>query len=486
MSGLPTAGFEQSAPVAMPSAAGARDSKAKGDNAGAKSQFGALVDKMAEGAASVAKMSGQFDQQAGAPGSNGVQASAMTGTASTSGSARMFGLPSDIIAALTAQSLADSASTAAPLQTTGIPRPAPVAPMPFATGATAGQAMGIVNTEADAPDASTNELVANSSQTQSPVSPPRSPDVMTAIASMLKGSGKPEQTSTAQAAVASGRAKSKDAAPDAVAPATTAQQIPVAVAAMHVAATTQVSQDRGQESVGVVSEQPLASGTMAPVTLLVPGRSDVASESIETLPQASTPALRLSDVKTVAVETHMMPVMTPPPALQIADAVIGDLNAQAASAPMATSTAIPVQANTPQPMRVLQISLEPPGLGQVTVQMRLTDGRLDLEVHSSGHDTLRVIEADKDKLTASLTSAGYSLDKLVMDVSASQSGTAGGQGGSASSYSQGDAAGRGSFSGNQNQNPGGGSASQGEAGSWSGVDGKEDRTGASGAGGLYL
>ena len=74
MSGLPTAGFEQSAPVAMPSAAGARDSKAKGDNAGAKSQFGALVDKMAEGAASVAKMSGQFDQQAGAPGSNGVQA----------------------------------------------------------------------------------------------------------------------------------------------------------------------------------------------------------------------------------------------------------------------------------------------------------------------------------------------------------------------------------------------------------------------------
>ena len=193
------------------------------------------------------------------------------------------------------------------------------------------------------------------------------------------------------------------------------------------------------------------------------------------------------DIKAISLETHMPPVASPLPALQIANAVITDLNAAVAT-DTSTSVQTPAtgQIDTSQPMRLLQLSLEPPGLGQVMVQIRMTDGKLALELRSSGHETLRVIEADKDKLVTSLTNAGYSLDKLVMDVAPNQTGSTENQSGSMTPSGQSGSTGNNTSPGGSNRNTGDGNPSQGGHGMRNGSDAQADRNNANGTRDLFL
>lgn len=70
--------------------------------------------------------------------------------------------------------------------------------------------------------------------------------------------------------------------------------------------------------------------------------------------------------------------------------------------------------------QVLHLQLEPEGLGAVSIRMRLSGDRLDLEVEAAHADTTRRIADDSDLLVAKLRSAGYATDHVVVRVAEPQ------------------------------------------------------------------
>lgn len=65
-------------------------------------------------------------------------------------------------------------------------------------------------------------------------------------------------------------------------------------------------------------------------------------------------------------------------------------------------------------VQTLRLQLDPETLGKVTVRMRLSGTRLDLEVEADELETVRLIGKDKGLLSGKLRSAGYALDGLVI------------------------------------------------------------------------
>ena len=75
----------------------------------------------------------------------------------------------------------------------------------------------------------------------------------------------------------------------------------------------------------------------------------------------------------------------------------------------------PVDSGTP--VRVLHIQLQPADLGTLTVKLSLRDQMLDVKLEAAEHRTARLLEADREKLTEILRSAGYSLDGVTVQIS---------------------------------------------------------------------
>jgi hypothetical protein len=126
-------------------------------------------------------------------------------------------------------------------------------------------------------------------------------------------------------------------------------------------------------------------------------------------------------------ETHFSPTMPQSPAMQIADRITGEI--YGASAPEVTTAASSQRAahgaeGSSSTVKVLQLRLDPPELGALTVRMSLKQGVLALQVEATRPETAALIERDRDALIGLLRTAGYSVDGLTVQMAPSTNNSA--------------------------------------------------------------
>jgi chemotaxis protein MotD len=132
------------------------------------------------------------------------------------------------------------------------------------------------------------------------------------------------------------------------------------------------------------------------------------------LPHAQTQPV--ATVSVVAQETHAVPVMRLTPVQQIADSIVsaaGGAQSAKLAGPVAPLAPPPGQAKL-QPLQVLNVTLDPPGLGAVSVKMRLTGAKLDLQIEVSQKEIVPLLDKEGDSLSSSLQSSGYTIDNLTI------------------------------------------------------------------------
>ena len=127
----------------------------------------------------------------------------------------------------------------------------------------------------------------------------------------------------------------------------------------------------------------------------------------------SDPEILLNtSVIVLRTETHLPPVTPTTPLHQIISAIAGPdgLGAQAepAAAGAADATTSPLPER--QLVRTLDIRLEPPDLGSVTVKLRLSGQHLALQISADTVTTAQSLDQDRDTLASLLRHNGYTTE----------------------------------------------------------------------------
>jgi flagellar hook-length control protein FliK len=110
---------------------------------------------------------------------------------------------------------------------------------------------------------------------------------------------------------------------------------------------------------------------------------------------------------------------TPPPMQQVFQKLLSELPAPSAPAPAPASSGAafgPVWREPfgGQPLRSLDIALEPAGLGTVTVKLSVRDDVIRVELDTSKSEAAQLLERDRDALTSLMKSAGYQVEHLTV------------------------------------------------------------------------
>ena len=116
-----------------------------------------------------------------------------------------------------------------------------------------------------------------------------------------------------------------------------------------------------------------------------------------------------TSVTVLRTETHLPPVTPTTPLHQIMAAITTD-GLGAVAEPAAPGAPDPATAPGPerQLVRTLDIRLEPPDLGSVTVKLRLSGEHLTLRISADSAATAQSLEQDRDTLVSMLRGNGYS------------------------------------------------------------------------------
>jgi chemotaxis protein MotD len=116
-----------------------------------------------------------------------------------------------------------------------------------------------------------------------------------------------------------------------------------------------------------------------------------------------------ANVTVLRTETHLPPVTPTTPLHQVVAAITTD-GLGAPAEPAAAGAPDPATAAGPerQLVRTLDIRLEPPDLGSVTVKLRLTGQHLTLRISADSATTAQSLEQDRDTLASMLRGNGYS------------------------------------------------------------------------------
>jgi hypothetical protein len=129
------------------------------------------------------------------------------------------------------------------------------------------------------------------------------------------------------------------------------------------------------------------------------------------------------------------------PAIQIAKSIAADFGGSdpetMGTQPESAILTADKTAASASRVQILHLQLEPENLGKVTVKMRLTGPKLELQVEAERPETGRLIGNDKDLLSSKLQSAGYAIDTLVIrtaDLPAPPPGLAAGTGAGQEQY----------------------------------------------------
>ncbi|HTJ02716.1 MAG TPA: flagellar hook-length control protein FliK, partial [Methylovirgula sp.] len=142
-------------------------------------------------------------------------------------------------------------------------------------------------------------------------------------------------------------------------------------------------------------------------------------------------------LRVLSTETHFAPAAQLSPVQQIADTVIGALpnpshpfgasaaetdagDAGSSSASSASSTSGTPDSTSSAivgPVKILNLQLEPPSLGTVTINLSLSDGGLNVQLAASQVSTMSLIDKDKDTLSNQLKESGYAVAGVGVTIS---------------------------------------------------------------------
>jgi chemotaxis protein MotD len=115
-----------------------------------------------------------------------------------------------------------------------------------------------------------------------------------------------------------------------------------------------------------------------------------------------------ANVTVLRTETHLPPVTPTTPLHQVVAAITTD-GLGAVAEPAASGTVDPPASGPErQLVRTLDIRLEPPDLGSVTVKLRLSGQHLTLRISADSATTAQSLEQDRDTLASMLRGNGYS------------------------------------------------------------------------------
>lgn len=204
------------------------------------------------------------------------------------------------------------------------------------------------------------------------------------------------------------------------------------------------------------SIQPPAPPNQAPMQSPTPmpaggaGLAGLANASLKPAPEplsqigataADVGAANPVKITVLSTATHFAPPAQYSPIQQIATAVAGaipDLSPGSTSifsAPSAASDSAPAGSASsavggptnvalPGPAKVLNLQLEPPNLGTVTISLNLSSGGLDVQVAASQPGTANLIERDKNALSDQLRDSGYSVVGVAVSLDPSSANVA--------------------------------------------------------------
>ena len=95
-------------------------------------------------------------------------------------------------------------------------------------------------------------------------------------------------------------------------------------------------------------------------------------------------------------------------------------SAGSASAAGSLSANLDTSAQAAGPVKVLNLQLEPPSLGSVTISLNLSSGGLSVQMAASQASTVSLIERDKNSLSDQLRDLGYSIAGVAVTLGAHQ------------------------------------------------------------------
>ncbi len=170
------------------------------------------------------------------------------------------------------------------------------------------------------------------------------------------------------------------------------------------------TQPRREDAAGDDAKTATASDTLA---FVLPTTDDHPDQ-----PPPPPEQQRKTEFTVIRQETVLPPAGHPAAAQQAAEKIIADLKDSAGTSGPDAATSHRETPSTPAPTRVLHIQLQPPELGTLTVKLSLRDNALDIRLEAAEHHTLRLLEADRDRLSDMLRSAGYAVDGLAVQMPA--------------------------------------------------------------------
>jgi len=134
----------------------------------------------------------------------------------------------------------------------------------------------------------------------------------------------------------------------------------------------------------------------------------------------ATKSLRDAGISSVRQETHFAPGGAQSLPLQIAQRITHELQTGARGMDLAQQAP-----SGKAPVRVLQIQLDPPRLGPLTIRMSMHNDALRLQLDTPNYETARLIAGDREALSGLLRSAGYMIDGLNVQVTSAERGVGG-------------------------------------------------------------
>lgn len=154
-------------------------------------------------------------------------------------------------------------------------------------------------------------------------------------------------------------------------------------------------------------------GDAAPATMPAATSFDAVAANIERAAKAAGREVlpEATRVTVVQQETHLPPVQPFTAGVQVAKAVVTELEGSSAPPSSAASNPAPAQGGAPdQPLKILTISLEPPALGNVTVRLRLVGAAVSVHLAADRKDTSQLLDQQRDSIRDLMQSAGYVAD----------------------------------------------------------------------------
>jgi flagellar hook-length control protein FliK len=157
--------------------------------------------------------------------------------------------------------------------------------------------------------------------------------------------------------------------------------------------------------------KPASTTTAAAATSSVTRATSKASHDSASGGGAAAPAAAVSATADVAAPAATVALADVPAFLDEQASSLTTAAAPDAAASTASTASAP---RTTQAVKELKISLDPADLGEMTVKLRLADGKLSVSIAVANPTTLGAIEDDRDVIAARLAGAGQTLENLVI------------------------------------------------------------------------